>query len=228
MNRHVFVTGGSGYMGQQLLPLLVQRGHHVTALVRPGGMRTLAKGVRASTGDALKMDSYTDAVGGADTFVHLIGVPHPSPAKAAQFRSVDLVSAKVALKAAADAGIQHFVYLSVAHPASMMKAFIEVRRECEEMIRASGLNATFLRPWYVLGPGHRWAYTLLPFYWLCERLPATRDSARRLGLVRLPQMIGALLWSVENPADGVRIIEVPQIRQLGAALKPDGTKRDRR
>jgi uncharacterized protein YbjT (DUF2867 family) len=216
MNHHVFVTGGTGYMGQQLLPLLVQRGHEVTALVRSAGALRLPSGVRILVGDALKLDSYVDAARGADTFVHLIGVPHPSPAKAAQFRRVDFVSAQVALKAAREAGIKHFVYLSVAHPASMMKAFIEVRSECEAMIRVSGINATFLRPWYVLGPGHRWASALLPFYWVCERLPATRESARRLGLVRLPQMINTLVWSIENPADGIRIIEVPQIRQLGA------------
>src|SRR5438093_7786346 len=96
----------------------------------------------------------------------------------------------------------------------MMKAYVEVRIECEEMIRASGIPATFLRPWYVLGPGHRWPYLLLPFYWLCERLPSTREGARRLGLVTLSQMINALVWAVENPANGIQILEVPRIREL--------------
>ena len=85
--------------------------------------------------------------------MHLIGVPHPSPAKAQQFQEIDLVSIGVATKAAREAGVQHFVYLSVAHPAPMMKAFIEVRRQGEEMIRQIGAKATFVRPWYVLGPG---------------------------------------------------------------------------
>jgi uncharacterized protein YbjT (DUF2867 family) len=59
--------------------------------------------------------------------------------------------------AAAEANrFQHFVYVSVAHPAPAMKAYIEVRSRCEEIIRASGLNTTILRPWYVLGPGHYW------------------------------------------------------------------------
>jgi uncharacterized protein YbjT (DUF2867 family) len=161
------------------------------------------------------MGAYTEQVRGSDTFVHLIGVPHPSPAKAKQFREIDLVSAQVAVKAARDTGIQHFIYLSVAHPAGMMQAFIAVRSEGERMIRESGMRATFVRPWYVLGPGHRWAYALLPFYWICERLPATRESARRLGLVTIAQMLHALLWAVENPAKGVRILDVPKIRELG-------------
>ena len=90
--------------------------------------------------------------------------------------------------------------------------------ECEEMIRASGIPATFLRPWYVLGPGHRWPYALAPFYWLCERFPATRESALRLGLVKLPQMLNALVWAAENPARGIRVLEVSQIRECAATF----------
>jgi uncharacterized protein YbjT (DUF2867 family) len=82
------------------------------------------------------------------------------------------------------------------------------------MIRASGIDATFVRPWYVLGPGHRWAYALVPFYWIAERLPATRDSAQRLGLITISQMLEALVWAVENPPAGVRILDVPKIREL--------------
>ena len=214
MSQSVFVTGGTGYMGRRLLPLLVQRGHQVKALVRPGSERKLPDGIARVIGDALMDGSYTEHVRGTDTFVHLIGVPHPSPAKAKEFRAIDLVSARVAVNAAREAGIQHFIYLSVAHPAPMMHAFIEVRSECEAMLRASGMAATFLRPWYVLGPGHRWPYVLIPFYWLFERLPSKKESAQRLGLIRLSQMINALIWSVENPIDDIRILDVPKMRNL--------------
>jgi uncharacterized protein YbjT (DUF2867 family) len=164
--------------------------------------------------DPLKEDSYTGSIRGCDTFVHLIGVPHPSPAKAAQFRAIDLLSIQVAVKAACEAGIRHFIYLSVAQPASMMQAFIAVRAEGEMLIRATGMSATFVRPWYVLGPAHWWPYALVPFYWMAELLPTTRDSARRLGLVTISQMLAALIWAIENPPDDVRILDVPKIREL--------------
>jgi hypothetical protein len=64
----------------------------------------------------------------------------------------------------------------------------------------------------VLGPGHRWPYLLLPGYWLAEHLPATRESARRLGLVTLAQMLAALVFAVEHPATGIRVVDVPGIR----------------
>jgi uncharacterized protein YbjT (DUF2867 family) len=120
-----------------------------------------------------------------------------------------------AVRAATAAGIQHFVYVSVAHPAPVMKAYIEVRAECEGTIRNSGMNATILRPWYVLGQGHRWPYVLLPMYWLLELLPSTRNGAKRLGLVTLEQMRQAMVRTVEDPSHGVRIVEVPEIRGSG-------------
>ena len=109
----------------------------------------------------------------------------------------------------------HFVYVSVAHPAPMMHAYIEARSACEDKLRASGLNATILRPWYVLGPGHRWPCALIPFYWLAERIPSKREAARRLGLVTVAQMVNALVHAVENPAEGIKVVEVPEIRMAG-------------
>jgi len=163
-------------------------------------------------GDPRDAATFASSVAGADTFVQLVGVTHPNPSKGEQFRAIDLNAALAALSAAQNAGVKHFVYVSVAHPAPIMKSYIAVRTEAEQKIRESGLNATFLRPWYVLGPGRWWPYLLVPMYWLFGIIPSTRKSAQRLGLVTREQMISALAWSVENPANGVRVLEVPAIR----------------
>jgi uncharacterized protein YbjT (DUF2867 family) len=215
---NIFITGGSGYMGSSLISTLLARRHMVRALVRPGSERKLPLGAKAVPGDALS-PAYANHIPPSDTLVQLVGVAHPSPAKAAEFRKVDLPSGLAAVEAARRAKVAHLVYVSVAHPAPMMKAYIEVRSQVEDAISAAGLNATILRPWYVLGRGHRWPYLLLPFYKLCEMIPATRPGALRLGLVRLEQMVEALVAAVEDPCHGVRIVEVPQIRarSLGSA-----------
>jgi uncharacterized protein YbjT (DUF2867 family) len=94
----------------------------------------------------------------------------------------------------------------------MMHAYIAVREECEAAIEHAGLNATILRPWYVLGPGHWWPYLLVPMYKAAELVPTTREGARRLGLVTLEQMTSALTVAVENPVQGRRVVTVPEIR----------------
>ena len=208
----VFVTGGTGYIGSRLIAALAGRGHRVRALARSGSVARLPSGCEPVVGDALVAPSYAADVPPADTFVQLVGVPHPSPAKAAQFRSIDLASALAGIQAASEAGVRHFVYVSVAQPAPVMRAYVETRVEAEAMLRASGLNATIVRPWYVLGPGHWWPYVLVPGYWLAAAFPPTRELALRLGLVTVAQMVNALVAAVENPASGVRIVDVPAIR----------------
>jgi uncharacterized protein YbjT (DUF2867 family) len=213
--RAVFITGGTGFMGRSLIMELLRRKYVVQALARHGSEHKLPHGCKVVPGDALDKNSFASQIPPAETFVQLVGVTHPNPAKKDEFRAVDLGSAWAAIEAAREAGIRHFVYVSVAQPAPVMKFYVEVRAEAEKMIRESGMNATILRPWYVLGPGRRWPVVLKPMYWLMERIPSTRESARRLGLVTIEQMVAALVQAIENPADGVRILGVPEIRGKG-------------
>ncbi len=210
-----FVTGGTGFMGRNLCTQLLRRGYEVRALARPGSEHKLPHGCKVIAGNATDKSSFASQIPPAETFVQLVGVTHPNPSKKEEFRAVDLGSARAAIEAAREARVAHFVYVSVAQPAPVMKFYIEVRAETERMIRDSGMNATILRPWYVLGPGRRWPLMLKPMYWLMERIPSTRESAERLGLVTIEQMVGALVQAVENPPQGVRILGVPEIRRSG-------------
>ena len=127
--RRVFVTGGTGYIGKRLIPALMDQGHRVVALIRPGSGHKLPLGCTAVFGDAQDGTTYVEQVRPGDTFVQLVGVAHPAP------------------------GVM----------GRMMEAYIAARSVCEDELQVSGLNATILRPWYLLGPGHRWPYVLIPF-----------------------------------------------------------------
>ena len=213
----VFVTGGTGYIGRHLIPLLLDRGHKVRVLVRKIPEARVPAECEQVPGDALMGASFAESVKGCDCLVHLVGVPHPDPSKADEFRRVDLASARAAAMAAHRARVPHFIFVSVAQPAPVMRAYVQARREAEAAIRELGLRTTVLRPWYVLGPDRNWPRLLLPLYWLAAALPFTYDQARRLGLVELPEMLGALLHAVENPPGTTRIVTVPEIRAQGGA-----------
>jgi len=210
--KDVFIAGGTGYLGQRLIPKLIERGCGVRALVREPSLEKLPAGCAVIIGDALDNKTYRNKIRPAETFVHLVGVSHPNPSKTELFRKVDLGSVQQAVEAAAHVNIRHFVYVSVAQPAPIMKEYVQVRSECEQIIRGSGIPATILRPWYILGPGHWWPYLILPLYKIWENIPATAETARRLGLVRLPQMVSALTTAVMEPAKEVRIWDVSKIR----------------
>ena len=217
MKHEVFVTGSTGYIGRRLIEALIDRGHPVRAFCRAASVAHVRLGATAVVGDALVAESVAGALRPTETLVHLIGTPHPGPARSAEFLRVDLASVRAAVDAARHAATPHFVYVSVAHPAPVMKAYVAARAEGERTIASAGLTATVLRPWYVLGPGHRWPVTLMPLYGIASLLPALRPGARRLGLVTLRQMVAALVAAVEHPPPpgSMRILEVPAIRAAG-------------
>jgi uncharacterized protein YbjT (DUF2867 family) len=212
--RDVLITGATGYIGRPLAERLAGRGHRVRSLARRASLDRAFAGT-AIEGDALDPRSISAALVPGATLVHLVGTPHPSPAKAASFLSIDLTSIRASVEAARVGRLAHLVYVSVAQPAPVMRAYVDARAQGEAAIEGAGLTATIVRPWYVLGPGHRWPVLLVPFTKLAELFPPTRDTARRLGFVTLQQMIAALVTAVENPpaAETRRIVEVPAIRR---------------
>lgn len=207
---NIFVAGATGYLGRHLVPELLRRGHTVRALVRTSSLAKLPDGAQPVIGDALNAKTFAQRIAPSDTFVQLVGVPHPSPAKASQFRKVDLVAIRESVRAASGTSIRHFVYLSVAQPSPVMQAYVAVREEGERLVRDSGLPATFIRPFYVLGPGHWWPYFVLPLFWLF--------APPHLHPVKLAEVIRTMADAIEAPPEGVRVVEFGVRRRDGEAV----------
>ncbi len=209
----VFITGATGYIGKRLTKLLLRRGHKVIALVRKGSEHKVITGAQAVIADPFNAASFQSSIPEGAVFVQLLGVPHPSPKKAQQFKEIDLHSVKASADAAAMAGVSHFIYVSVAMaPSKIMAAYQAVRKEGEEYSKSKNLNCSFIRPWYVLGPGHYWPILLLPVYGVAELVATWRKKARAMALVTIHQMLRTLITVVEADPIPLRIIEVRQIR----------------
>ena len=209
----VFMTGGTGYLGSRLAQQLLKRGHQVILFVRPESAHKAPAGAIVATGNLFDPVAMCPFIPENSVFVQLLGVPHPSPRKRDLFYKIDLESVKASALAARLAGAGHFVYVSVTQePTRIMHDYQQVRALGEQAVRETGIPYSFIRPWYVLGPGHWWPVLLWPVYKVLEIIPATRAKALDLGLVTLPQMLRALVEAVENEPAGGRVWNVGEIR----------------
>lgn len=215
MQRTIFITGGTGYIGKRLISILLKKNYRVVALVRPGSEAKVPAGCEAVVADPFEANSFAEKIPAGCTFIQLLGVPRPSPRKRQQFYAIDLKSVQASAAAAKQAGAGHFIYVSVSQtPTGIMRDYQHVRALGEAAIRATGIAHTFIRPWYVLGQGHWWPVFLWPLYKVLEIIPSTRAKALDLGLVTLPQMLRALMAAVENPPETEKILNVPDIRRV--------------
>jgi nucleoside-diphosphate-sugar epimerase len=211
----VFITGGTGYIGSRLIKaLLYKGGYHIKALVRSGSESKLPKGCEIIVGNALNLATYVNRIQPARVFIHLVGVAHPSPAKRQQFKDIDLVSVQQASAAAKQASISHFIYLSVAqYPTKIMQKYQVVRASGEALLLNTAIPCSFIRPWYVLGPGHWWPLLLKPVYWICRNIPSLKETSEKLDTVTIGQMITVLKHAIDHPPNsGASTYEVKEIK----------------
>ena len=211
--KDVFITGATGYIGTRLVRSILKRDHRVIALVRKGSENKVPAGCEVIVGDPFDATTFQQYIPKHAVFIQLLGVAHPSPSKAEQFKQIDLKSVKASADAAAMAGVLHFIYISVSMvPSRIMEAYQHVRKEGEEYCLSKGLNSTFIRPWYVLGPGHWWPVLLLPFYGIAYLVPSWKKKVKGMGLVTISQMINTLVNAVEAEPGKKRIVEIEDIK----------------
>lgn len=210
----VFISGATGYIGRRLTRQLLLRGHKVIALVRKGSEDKVVTGAAVVVADPFDASTFSSLLPKGAVFVQLLGVSHPSPKKAQQFKEIDWRSVKTSADAATLAGVSKFIYVSVAMaPTKLMAAYQAIRKEGEEYCKNKGLNCTFIRPWYVVGPGHYWPVFLLPFYGMAEIIPSWRRKARSMGLVTIRQMLHTLVHAIEAEPQTLLILEIKDIRR---------------
>ncbi|MEV4702373.1 SDR family oxidoreductase [Actinoplanes sp. NPDC049316] len=148
----ILVAGGHGKIALRLLRLLAEQGHTARGLVRsPAHAADLeAAGAVPVLGD-LERDETLDAyVRGADAVVFAAGAgPGSGPERK---RTVDLGGAVKLADAALSTGVRRYVMVSsigADRPESAgdtMRPYLLAKAEADDYVRASGLDATIVRP----------------------------------------------------------------------------------
>ncbi|WP_338765246.1 NAD(P)H-binding protein [Nocardia vulneris] len=132
MTGTILVTGGTGTLGRQVVPLLVAAGAEVRLLSR--NAQEPAAGIQYVTGDLLTGTGVAAAVNGVDVVLHLAGGP----------KGDEVVTANL-LDAAARAGVRHLVYISVIAADAIPLGYYRAKAESERIIAESGVPWTTLR-----------------------------------------------------------------------------------
>jgi len=135
MTKRILVTGVSGYVGAALVPRLQRAGHEIRGFDR-APERVAAAGVQLDDlviGDAVSGTGLGKALDGVDAAYYLIH--SMEGATNSEFAEHERRAAERFATAARAAGVRHFIYVSVAHPAPVMRAYIDARRAAEALAR---------------------------------------------------------------------------------------------
>ena len=139
---NVFVTGGTGFTGSHLLPLLLKNGYEVRCLYRLGSDRSVLLRAHPTIewvlGDISDPQGLSAAMQGTSAFVNIASLG---------FGHADSI-----VRAVQDARIQRAIFISTTAIFTQLNARSrQVRLAAENAIETSGLKYTILRPTMIYG-----------------------------------------------------------------------------
>jgi uncharacterized protein YbjT (DUF2867 family) len=210
------VTGGSGFLGGSVIPMLLEAGHQVSALARTS---VAAERVRALGADPIAGDlddpASVDAAFAATEAGALVNLA-----------SLGFGHAPTIVAAAEEAGLTRAVFVSTTSIHTRMATNSKpVRVAAEETIRASTLDWTIIRPTMIYGArGDRNMSRLLGLLRRAPMLPLPGGGGGLQQPVHVDDLAAAIVTALVRPATIHRSYDVagPEPITLRAVIEQAG------
>jgi NADH dehydrogenase len=207
----LLITGGTGFIGNLLIRHLSSLGYPIKLLIRPSKTTpNLPKGLPLDVAVAGFNDEkgLRAAMKDVDIIYHLAGAE--TQGRLAQLTEVDIQGTQALVRAAAQARISRFFYLSHlgADRASAFPLF-KAKAIAEHHIMNSGIPYTIFRSGMVYGEGDHFTTSLAvlmkmsPFFVL---LP--NEGASLLQPIWIEDLVTVLAWSLDMPETLNQTVEI--------------------
>jgi uncharacterized protein YbjT (DUF2867 family) len=211
----ILVIGGTGFVGSHLVRRMRKEGIPLRALVRnPDKAQALADlGVEAFPGDLSNKASLEKAVAGVERVIHLVGIIQEAPG--ATFKSVHVEGTRNLVEAARKAGVRHFFYQSALGTRPGAKSeYHKTKWQAEELVRASGIPYTILRPSLIYGPGDQFTLRLAEIIRQSPVLPVIGSGKSKVQPIAIDDVVSCIVKAVSSDAFLNEIYEIGGPEQL--------------
>ena len=197
----ILVTGSTGFIGSTLVRKLVESGQEVRLLLRPSPQSPrLPMGLSVDVAVSSLNDerSLRAAMVGVDTVYHLAGVERQGAY--ADLMKVDIQGTQAVARAAKDAGVERFFFLShLGADRASAYPILKAKAIAEESIRRSGIGYTIIRSAVVYGADDGFTTALagliatVPMIYL---IPG--DGRTLIQPLWVEDLVTCLIWALDN------------------------------
>jgi uncharacterized protein YbjT (DUF2867 family) len=198
----VFLTGGTGFVGSEVLRQLVSAGHCVRALVREGSEDKLSvtEGVEVHHGDITDAASLVGALEGCDAVIHLVGIIREFPRRGVTFKKMHVKGTENILAAAEEQGVSRYLHMSSNGTRERSNTgYHRTKWQAEESVRNSSLEWTIFRPSLIFAQGSEFVHMLSEVIRRLPVVPVIGDGQYRMQPVALKEVASSFVKALEMP-----------------------------
>ena len=198
----VFITGGTGFVGSAVLKQLVEAGHEVRALVRPGSEGKLAvqAGFEIVPGDATEPGTLEGALEGCGAVIHLVGIIREFPSRGITFERLHVEGTRNILAAAQAQGVTRYLHMSSnGSGPSGTTAYHGTKWAADQAVRGSDRAWTIFRPSLIFGKGGEFVTMLADLIRKMPVVPVIGDGRYRMQPVAVAQVAESFVRALEMP-----------------------------
>jgi len=231
----VLVTGGTGFVGREVLRELHAAGHVIRLLVRHRATLSAQAVIsqyatEVREGDILEPATLPPALQGVDAVIHLVGIIAETGRQT--FENVHVRGTQNLIAVAQIFGLKRFIHMS-AQGAKQNAAsrYHQTKWAAEEAVSRSAMHWTIFRPSVIYGPGDQFVNVFARLARTSPFLPVMGNGHARLQPVAVEDVARCFAGALTEPRSirqsfdvcGPDLLTMPQI--LRTILAVTGLKR---
>ncbi|MEA2463994.1 MAG: hypothetical protein QOJ98_1741 [Acidobacteriota bacterium] len=175
----ILVTGGTGVIGEGVIPELIARGHSVRLLSRHAAEDAKQwPDVEPFNGNVAEAASLANAATGCDAILHIAGIVAENPPEVT-FKSVNIDGTRNLIAEAKRAQVRRFIFVSSLGADRGESDYHKSKFAAEKVVQSSGLDWTIVRPGNVYGPGDEVISTILKMVRMLPAVPVIDDGEQQ-------------------------------------------------
>ena len=198
----VAIIGGTGFVGHYLVDALLDAGHRVTVLVRPGSEgKLLPSGcIRKVPGDLSDASALHATLFGAGAVIYNVGLLREFPRRGISFEETQFQGVVDTVAAARETGVSRMLLMSAIGVKDPGTKYQSTKYRAEQHVLGSGLDVTVLRPSVIFGNPRRTMEfaTQLHRDMVRPPLPAVAFPGVRMSPVHVEDVAAAFLAALQD------------------------------
>ena len=205
----VLVTGGTGVVGNGVIPELLAAGHHVRLLSRTASKQSDAwpETVTCISGDVTNPQSIKGAADDCEAVIHITGIVDEQPPEIT-FESVNVAGTENIVTEAARSGVQRLVFVSSLGADRGDSPYHKSKLEAESRVARFPREWVVVRPGHVFGPGDEMVSMVLKMVRTSPVVPEVGVGQHRFQPIWYQDFGKGLAACVDQPNLAGRILEV--------------------